>query len=259
MAAGHRFLVCTFTVCSFALGLTVVVDSTCNAWCDEPLVSASSESHALAPAQSAEDTNHDGIAQPAAAPVTTASGKMVEGSVKVIELNLELLKEVGLDIKDVIKAAGGLYDEVNIRPVQIITEPEVVGRGTIVYMPIGTRPIGPPAPPRKKRLDLAVNQIDPVIAALKQDVDDVRAGRTEIAISDAVQEQLQPLFKDWGLTVDDIDGQLSALHNLTAAPPYDNAAISARATSIAVDAEKLDQTRRKIYKILQKEGKKRKQ
>jgi hypothetical protein len=187
-----------------------------------------------------------------------ASTPAMQGNVKVIELDLELLKEIGLDIKNVIKAAGSLYDEVNIRPVQIITQPEVVGRGTIVYLPVGTRPIGPPAPPRKKRLDLAVNEIDPVITALKTDADDVREGRAEIGVSDAVREELKPFFREWAQIVDDIELQRTALHKLTDSPPYDNAAISKRANAIAVDAEKLDQTRRKIYKVLQKEGKKKK-
>jgi hypothetical protein len=180
----------------------------------------------------------------------------VQGGVKVIELDLELLKEVGIDIKNVIKAAGSLYDEVNIRPVQIITQPEVVGRGTVVYLPVGTIPIGPPAPPRKKRLDRAIAQIDPVIAALKQDADDVRAGRAEIGVSDSVREELSPLFKEWGQIVDAIEEQRVELHKLTERPPYDNAAISARANAIAAESEKLDQTRRKIYKVLQKEGRK---
>jgi hypothetical protein len=187
-----------------------------------------------------------------------APSSQQQGSVKVIEIDLELLKEVGLDIKNVIKAAGSLYDEVNIRPVQILTQPEIVGRGTIVYMPVGTQAVGPPAPPRKKRLDRSVAQIDPVVAALKQDADDVRAGRAEIGVSDTVREELRPYFKEWGIIVDNIEAQLSALHQLTASPPYDNAAISARANSIATYSEKLDQTRRKIYKVLQNEGRKRK-
>lgn len=182
----------------------------------------------------------------------------MQAGVQMIELNLQMLTQVGLDIKNLLKSTGSLYDEVTIQPVSVITEPEVVGRGIIINIPVGTRPVGPPAPPKKARVDLAMNQIRPIVTTLKQDVDEFETGKARLDISDDTRKDLHPYFDSWIKTVNDINTNMKQLESVTTGPPYDNSSIAQAAGTIHQDAQRLDEVRRKIYKYLQKEGKQKK-
>lgn len=205
-------------------------------------------------------------ATPAATPAATgtdssssSSSPPLQAGVQMIELNLQTLNDIGLDIKYLLKAADSLYDEVTIQPVTIMTQPEVIGRGIIIQVPIGTQPAGPPAPPRKARLDMAMSQMRPIVTTLKKDVDEFESGHKRVDISDDARADLHPLFEDWVKIVTDISSHLDTLETLTKGPSYDNSSIAQGASIIHTDVKSLDEVRRKIYKYLQKEGKKKKQ
>lgn len=187
-----------------------------------------------------------------------SSGKPIQAGVQMIELNLQVLRDVGLDIKNILKAASSLYDEVTIQPVTIQTMPEVVGRGTIINIPVGFTPSGNAPQPSKKRVDLSMNQMRPIIQMMKQDVDDFESGRRRLDISDAERQELEPLFDQWVKLVNDINSNLVTLESLAKSPPYNNAAIAKAAGAIHRGGKKMDEVRRKLYKSLQKEGKKQK-
>lgn len=193
---------------------------------------------------------------PAAVDGAAAPNKPLKGSVQQIELSLHEVRELGLDIKKVIHATGSLYDEVTMQPVSIVTQPEVVGMGTIIYIPVGTRPAGPPIPPRKERLDAAINALSPIIPLMKKDVDDVLSGERELNLTDDVRSELRPTFKVWVDRVNNMDQQYQALGPLIQGPQFDNQAIAAAATAIQQDAKDLEKARKKIYKVLQREGRK---
>src|SRR5215470_5703849 len=108
------------------------------------------------------DTSSGSAASPGAGSATgQAQSPALKGSVQIIELNLQMLRDVGLDLKKVISAAGSLYDEVTLQPVTVTTMPNVIGMGTVWNIPVGFNPSGPPLPPRKKRVDLAMNEMRP--------------------------------------------------------------------------------------------------
>ncbi|MBI4533866.1 MAG: hypothetical protein HY711_07945, partial [Candidatus Melainabacteria bacterium] len=134
---------------------------------------------------------------------TTQSMPPLKGRVEKVELSLEKLRDVGLDLKNVLKAASSLYDEVTIQPVRLITEPEVVGRGIVINIPIGTVPVGPPQPARKDRVDLAMAGITPIITMMKNNVDEFMAGNSQLNLPQDVIEELQPDLKDWTSMVED--------------------------------------------------------
>jgi hypothetical protein len=186
-----------------------------------------------------------------ASPSTTT----LTGGVKKVDLSLEKLRDVGLDLKRVMTGARHLYDEVSIQPVTVITEPEVVGRGMIINIPIGTRPVGPPQPPRKDRVDLSMNDMRPVITILKKNADDFVADRSQLDLPADIEQKLNPLVKDWISGVDRIAADLKSLDPLTTGPNYDNASIAAVCTDIQKNAKGLDEARRKVYKIMKKEDK----
>lgn len=187
----------------------------------------------------------------------TTSNTQLKGSVEKVELNLERLRDVGLDLKHMLTAAGQLYEEVTLQPVRIITQPEVVGPGIIINIPIGTEPVGPPIPAKKEHVDLSMSQITPVVSMMKQHVDDFVSGRLELEMPDEERSKLQPMLNNWVTLVNNLAEQSQKLQPLTQAPPYNNQAIASLTQAIQQDVKKLDDVRRKIYKVVAKEGKRR--
>lgn len=251
----------------FALTVTLNFGTVAALSADAP--SSASGSSTTTPAKTAAPTT-TATTTPAAATTATpaatgtdssssSSSPPLQAGVQMIELNLQTLNDIGLDIKYLLKAADSLYDEVTIQPVTIMTQPEVIGRGIIIQVPIGTQPAGPPAPPRKARLDMAMSQMRPIVTTLKKDVDEFESGHKRVDISDDARADLHPLFEDWVKIVTDISSHLDTLETLTKGPSYDNSSIAQGASIIHTDVKSLDEVRRKIYKYLQKEGKKKKQ
>src|SRR5579872_7263268 len=74
---------------------------------------------------------------------------------KKVEISLDQLKDVGHDLKHILSICGHLNDEVMDRPVDVITEPEMIGAGAgvVINLPVAVEPIGPPRPPHKERVD----------------------------------------------------------------------------------------------------------
>ena len=197
---------------------------------------------------------------PATSPATTGSAAptstTLQGGVQKVELSLEKLRDIGLDLKHVLRATSGLYDEVTIQPVSIVTQPEVIGRGIIINIPIATQPIGPPQPARKDRVDVAMSAITPVIDRMKQNVDKFVSGEVQLDLPQDVMTELKPQFDQWVTTVNSMASQEKNLVQLTAGPPYDNGAIADTCSGLQRTVKSLDKTRLAIYKTLKKEGKK---
>lgn len=210
-----------------------------------------------APAANPSAAATSGSSSPPATAGSEASTKSppLQGGVQKVELSLEKLRDVGLDLKHTLKAVGGLYDEVTIQPVTLITEPEVVGRGIIIQIPIGTQPVGPRQPARKDRVDLEMSSIRPEITLLKTNVDEFMSGHRQLDLPDDVLTELQPETKKWVEIVNQLSDQLSKLNQLTGGPPYDQDGIAAVAVDMQKEIKQLDETRRKIYKVIRKEGK----
>jgi len=183
------------------------------------------------------------------------NSKVFQLNATKVELSLQQLNDVGLDLKNVLTATRHLYDEVMIQPVDVITEPEMIA-GTVINIPVGTEPIGPPAPPRKARVDMIMSQLKPVIALLKQNADEFMSESQVVNFPEDVQPQIEPLFKKWLAYMDDAYARLLDLEKLTAGPPYDNYAIADTTKIIQNDIKQIDDMRRPIYKLIQQEGKK---
>ncbi len=177
---------------------------------------------------------------------------VLKGEVNKINVALENLEEVALDIKRLREAAGDLYDEVTIKPANFSMAPNVVG-ATVISLPVHISTAAM-ALPRPKWVNQCMSDIEPVIRLLKQDVDDILSGEKEIHLPQPVWDSLQPQFKDWVALVSNLDNQLNNLQKYTKQPPYDNNVIGTYAGQIQADARKLEITRKKIYKSLQKEA-----
>lgn len=183
-----------------------------------------------------------------------SSTSPIKLSVSKVEVSLDQLNDVSLDLKNILSISNHLYDEVMVRPVNIITEPEMIA-GTVINLPIAEQPTGPPRPARKERVDLLMSQMRPIIDLLKKNADDFMADSQVANYSDDMKEKVDPLFKKWLAYMDDVYAKLLELEKLTMGPTYDNYAIADRCTAIGKDIKEIDQVRRPIYKLIQAEGK----
>jgi len=186
---------------------------------------------------------------------TTTNTQPFKLVAKKVEISLDQLKDVGFDLKHVLSICGHLYDEVTNCPETVITEPEMIGAGTVINLPVALEPTGPPRPPRKERVDLLMSEIRPVITLLAQNGDEFLKDSQVAGFPEPMQEKLNPLIKKWVAYADDVYAKLLKLEALTPGPAYDNYAIADAIKAIQSDVQQIDEVRRPIYKLVQEEGK----
>ena len=186
---------------------------------------------------------------------SASSSKIFKLSATKVEISLDQLKDVELDLKHVLSICGHLYDEVMIQPMNIITEPEMIGPGVVINLPVAEQPTGPPRPPRKERVDLLMSELRPVITLLTKNGDEFLKDSQVAGFPEVMQEKLDPLVKNWVMYADDVYAKLLKLETLTTGPNYDNYAIADAIKAIREDVDQIDKVRRPIYKLIQEEGK----
>lgn len=190
---------------------------------------------------------------------TTSSAmptKIIKGTVQKVDLELRTLQDIGIDLKSILRAASNLYDMATFQPVRIITQPEVIGAGTIINVPIGTEPTGPPRPITKESMDLAIKRMKPIVELLKKNVDEFVAGEKELNLPESVLNQLDPQLNSWVNLVNTISFQYRKLEQMADRPPYDNEKVAGLTASMQTNAKELERVRLSIYKVIQKAGKK---
>jgi hypothetical protein len=178
----------------------------------------------------------------------------LNGSVQTVQITLEDLRDVGLDLKNVAKAASGLYDEVNIRPVQLIEEPDVIIGGTVIDIPVATTPVGPPAPAKKSRVDASMQVLTAAVTSLRATVVDFLGKDKSLTLTPAVQTDLAAKIDEWVTHVNELDAKYGILQKLTVSPPYNQDEIAALTSVMITETKGLDKTRREIYKEIHKDG-----
>jgi hypothetical protein len=188
-------------------------------------------------------------------PETTATqNSPLKITVQKVHIDLEELRDIGLDLKQAMTASRHLYDEVTLQPVSLITEPNLIANGVLISIPIAVQPVSPPVPPRKDRIDMLMNQIRPVVTLLKKNVDDFVTGN-QLDSNDPLKVELDPDLKQWVSLVNDLDLQVKKLDALTQGPPYDNTAIASGAAALQEDAKQLEEIRKATEKLMRREEK----
>jgi hypothetical protein len=188
-------------------------------------------------------------------PTTTSNTQPFKLVATKVVISLDQLNDVGLDLKHILTICRHLYDEVMIRPMDVITEPEMIGTGTVIQLPVALEPTGPPKPPRKDRVDLLMSEIRPVITLFIKNGNEFLADNQEAEYPQPMKDKLAPLMKTWTVHADDLYARLLVLEKLTVGPEYDNYAIADTIKSIEQDIQQIDEVRRPIYKLVQQEGK----
>jgi hypothetical protein len=195
------------------------------------------------------------LASPAMAGLVEQSTPAAQSPPPTIDVSLEHLRDVGLDLKQVLTATRHIYDEVTISPQQASSQPTVIGFAACIPLRIGPRIDGPPIPARKQRVDLAMTNLTSIIGLLKQNADDFVLNGTQLNVSSDTNTKLKPLINQWNTTVGYLAQDFAALQKLTAGPDYQNGAIADTCTSLQGDVKDLDKIRGKIATIIRDEQK----
>jgi hypothetical protein len=182
--------------------------------------------------------------------------QMLKGNVQIVQFELKTLEEIGPYIKNILKTSTSLYEQATFQPVRVITQPTIIGAGTISNIPIGTEPTGPPKPITKQQLDTAINQMKPSIDLLKRNVNEFMTGEKQLNLPDDLMAQLDPQFTEWIGLVNRISAQEIELTKIRQNPPYDNLEVAKAMLIIQKSAKNLDKVRSSISKVMRKERKK---
>lgn len=218
-----------------------------------PVAAAATTTTAAGATTSTATTTTTTTTTAAPAATTAPATRTLQGEVQVVTLDLQDLQNVELDLKRVRVALKHLYDEAARQPVQIEDEPEMIG-DTIIYIPISFSG-GGFLPMRKAWVDASMATIKPFVQLAKSDVDDFTSGAKQLEFPDKIKAELQPLVTKWAETTNGMTTRLAALEPLTSGPTYDNQAILDATKNMDRDMKELEKTRKDMYKILQKEGK----
>lgn len=176
----------------------------------------------------------------------------IKAGVNVYVVSLENLKEIGMAIQEVQEASTDLYEEVSRREVTLTSTPNVVGY-TVLSMPSGFTQ-GAYLPPRKKWVDAYMSDMSRIVKLMKDECDDVLAGKASLTVPVPEQEQVKTMFTQWVGLVNDTFNKVSELEKTTQQPMLNNASIANAALAIHKDMKNLEALRKKVYKIYQKAG-----
>jgi hypothetical protein len=206
-----------------------------------------------------QDANLDANPKPVI-PVDTANSavanaSVLRGGVEKVELGLAKLQDVEIDLKTAMRATTSMTQEVTRQAVRVITQPNPLPNGTIINLPVGTEPVGPPQPARKEYIEAALKRMTPIINTLKKNVDEFVSGEKQLDLPEDVMTKLQPEFQLWVKSVNNLAYKMRHLEQITYGPPYDNLAIAELSNTMTNNLKDLEAIRLSIYKVIKKEGK----
>jgi len=177
----------------------------------------------------------------------------IEG--KVVNLELGNVRDILLDVDRAQKAASNLFDEVNRHPITTTMSANVIG-ATVISMPQPAFDMSQVLPARKSWIDTYMNEIKPIIIYMKQDLDAIRSGQTELQMSEKDEKSLTPLLAEWAAAIDKGAAATDELTKLTAGPTYDNSGISKQAVELHKAMKIIKKNGKKVLDILRKSAKK---
>lgn len=224
-----------------AIALSLLIGS--SVWAQEQTPKAPGE-ESTTPIQQTDDIRKG---------VNPSDAPDIKAGVNVYVVSLENLKEIGMAIREVQEAASDLYEEVSRREVTLTSTPNVVGF-TVMSMPSGFTQ-GAYLPPRKKWVDAYMADMVRIVKLMKDECDDVLAGKAQLVVPVPEQDQVKTMFGQWVGLVNDTFNKVSDLETTTKQPMLNNSAIANAALAINKDMKALEALRKKVYKIYQKAGK----
>jgi hypothetical protein len=192
-------------------------------------------------------------------PSTPANGVAapLQSQARVIDLELNNMRDILIDVQRAKGCASSLYDEVNRHPMTMVSMPNVVG-ATAYSIPQPIVDTSQLLPARQKWVELYMGEIKPIVTYMKTDMDAIRTGEAALQLAPSIEQELQPELDTWGKDIDQAFICTTNLEKLTAAPPYDNRAIAQQTTELHKTMSAMEKTGKRVVKIMKKCEKKRK-
>lgn len=158
------------------------------------------------------------------------------------------LRDLRLSLGQVKQQAVNLFLE-STRKVIPVTDPVVPSSPTAIDSTM-FHPETHYLPPRKEWLVFYVNTLEPIIQMLMDDIHDVDTNGRNYPAS--LEAQTDPLWKSWKSEVEHMRTSLDKVQELIEPESGTNKALSDAAVALFDRAGVLEQTRIKVYEILQK-------
>lgn len=175
-----------------------------------------------------------------------ASKKATQQNLTPFKLAETQIRTMGEAIHRLKRATSDLNAECTREDSMVGGEIDFIGTDIIPIMPATAEGFGGPIylPPRKKYIDLHMNQIAGLLPILNDDVTGMPA------LNDDERAKEAPDLSQMTVLMKDIKTHYEKLQALTNSPPYDAATIANEATSIHQDVNQVDKLRKDIFKIV---------
>lgn len=185
----------------------------------------------------ADDKSADAKSQPPAAQAAASDSAAADNPTKVPVTDLHrALKAIGDTSNHIRRTALDIIGEVERQDLVVVSEPDMFGPIVVPAIPApdGMMAMGDFLPPRKKWLDIFINQLDQLLPVLH---DEANNSSTDSKEWDSLKK-----------LVDDAEHDLKVLKEVAGADKPDRLAVGKQALGIYDDMGKIDKERKAIYR-----------
>ncbi|MDR3614002.1 MAG: hypothetical protein P4L53_10555 [Candidatus Obscuribacterales bacterium] len=199
--------------------------------------------------------------KPAGGPVETAPKQVtpvsgddikLKGGASVVHVEIENVRDVQIDIKRAKANANHLFDEMTRHPITSYQSINTMGPVMMTFIE-PTFDMKEVLPARQRWVELYMRQIAPTVALIKEDFDAINSGRNTLQYTVGDKEKLDEHLNECFKQVEAASATAAVLQTLTAAPPYDNLAVSKQAVVLAKSLDEMDKATKHLIGELKKE------
>jgi hypothetical protein len=175
----------------------------------------------------------------------------LKGGASVVHIEIGNVRDVQIDIKRAKANANHLFDEMTRHPITSYNAINTMGPVMMTFIE-PTFDMKEVLPARQKWVELYMAQIAPTVALIKEDFDAINAGRNTLQYPVGDKEKLDEHLNECFKQVDAASAAAAVLQTLTAAPPYDNLAVSKQAVVLAKSLDEMDKATKHLIGELKK-------
>jgi len=178
----------------------------------------------------------------------------LQAGVSTVDVELGDIRDILLDMKRAKVAASHLYDEVSRHPITMYNYATVMGP-VMMTIPEPMFDMSEVLPARKKYVDLYMQELTPLISYVKNDLQGVQNGSSQLKLSEKVEDKFSKDMQECSSGADIVSQCATQLQQLTTAPPYDNLAIAKCTSSLHKELRKLEKSTKDLGHEVKDSGK----
>jgi hypothetical protein len=184
-------------------------------------------------------------------PIQNGEDLKLKGGASVVHVEIDNVRDVQIDIKRAKANANHLFDEMTRHPITSYNAINTMGPVMMTFIE-PTFDMKEVLPARQRWVELYMGQIAPTVALIKEDFDAINSGRNTLQYPVGDNEKLDEHLNECFKQVDAASAAAAILQTLTAAPPYDNLAVSKQAVVLAKSLEEVDKATKHLIGELKK-------